>query len=214
MMSGSTLFGPRQDGGQFSSSQVLTDSRNDDVSDIKISNLYGKSSAVVIKLRLHMYNMFYFIAIDFVVDILIYLFTFICELKIMTNLASRTIGTEEIRAFHRDGAVLLKNVLDQHWLAELLEGLEYAHDNPDGMSAGVEQALRIDQFPSRRSPRLKAMLTDSPIPEIVGTLLNASVRFYMDQMFYKPAGLIPATPWHQDICYYNIDDNIIVTHLQ
>ncbi len=122
----------------------------------------------------------------------------------------RPIATEEIHTFHRDGAVLLKNMLDDDWLQTLEVGLDYANANPDAMSAGIDKALRIDQFPARRSPKLNRMLKESPIPEIVGTLLDAPVRFYMDQMFYKPAGLIPPTPWHQDTCYYNIEGHQLV----
>ena len=122
----------------------------------------------------------------------------------------RPITIDDIHAFHRDGAVLLKGMISDQWLDVLREGLEYANTNPDGMSAGVDKALRIDQFPARRSPKLKSLLTDSPIAEIVGTLLDAPVRFYMDQMFYKPAGLIPPTPWHQDTCYYNIEGHQLV----
>lgn len=122
----------------------------------------------------------------------------------------RPIPAENIQAFHRDGAVLLKGMLGKNWLEALREGLEHANTNPDGMSAGVDAPLRIDQFPARRSPQLKRVLSDSPIAEIVGTLLDAPVRFYMDQMFYKPAGLIPPTPWHQDTCYYNIEGHQVV----
>jgi len=122
----------------------------------------------------------------------------------------RPIAAENIQAFHRDGAVLLKGMLGKNWLEALSEGLEHANTNPDGMSAGVDAPLRIDQFPARRSPQLKRVLSDSPIAEIVGTLLDAPVRFYMDQMFYKPAGLIAPTPWHQDTCYYNIEGHQVV----
>lgn len=122
----------------------------------------------------------------------------------------RPIEDEEIAAFNRDGAVLLKNVLDQDWLPVLSEGLEYANDHPDGMSAGVAQPLRIDQFPASHSPALQQMLDHSPIAEIVGRVLRAPVSFYMDQMFYKPAGQIAASAWHQDTCYYNVEGHQLV----
>ena len=100
------------------------------------------------------------------------------------------VSEEEIASFHNDGAVLLKQRLDSRWNDLLEVGLEEAQAQPDGMSAGVGMALRIDQWPSRQSPQLKRLLDESPIAEIVGTVLDAPVRFYMDQMFYKPAGPI------------------------
>jgi ectoine hydroxylase-related dioxygenase (phytanoyl-CoA dioxygenase family) len=120
------------------------------------------------------------------------------------------VSEEEIASFHRDGAVLLKNRLDREWIDLLEEGLEFAQANPDGLSAGVGMALRIDQWPARHSPPLKRLLDESPIAEIVGTLIDAPVRFYMDQMFYKPAGPIFPSAWHQDTCYYNVDGEQLI----
>lgn len=116
----------------------------------------------------------------------------------------RLLEPEEILAFHRDGAVLIKQVLSQQWLELMEQGLEYAQAHPDGKSSGVGESLRIDQFPADNVPQLKRLMDESPIAAIVGTVLNSAVRFYMDQMFYKPAGSIAPTPWHQDTCYYNI----------
>jgi hypothetical protein len=101
---------------------------------------------------------------------------------------SATITSSQIADFNRDGAILLSNVLEDRWVQMLAQGLEFANDHPDGMSAGVSMPLRIDQFPASHSPKLKQLLDNSPIAEIVGSMLNAPVRFYMDQMFYKPAG--------------------------
>ena len=122
----------------------------------------------------------------------------------------RKVSEEDITAFHRDGAVLIKDVLSPDWTEVLSEGLEFAHDHPNGMSAGVSMPLRIDQWPARHSPRLKQLLDDSPIAGIVGSVLRAPVRFYMDQMFYKPAGPIAPSAWHQDTCYYNVDGEQLI----
>ena len=58
----------------------------------------------------------------------------------------REITPEEIENFHRDGAVLLKNIMGSDWTEVLAEGLEYANDHPDGTSVGVSEPLRIDQW--------------------------------------------------------------------
>ena len=60
----------------------------------------------------------------------------------------RSITAAEKAAFHRDGAVLLKQVLSAEWLETLEQGLEAAYHDPDGLSAGVGEPLRIDHFPS------------------------------------------------------------------
>ena len=123
---------------------------------------------------------------------------------------SATITSSQIADFNRDGAILLSNVLEDRWVQMLAQGLEFANAHPDGMSAGVSMPLRIDQFPASHSPKLKQLLDNSPIAEIVGSILNAPVRFYMDQMFYKPAGLIAPSAWHQDTCYYNVDGHQLI----
>ena len=122
----------------------------------------------------------------------------------------RPVSDDEKHAFHRDGAVLLKGVLDEPWNRVLEEGLEYTQQHPDGMSAGVSMPLRIDQFPASHSPMLGRLMDESPIAEIVGSVLEAPVRFYMDQMFYKPAGEIFPSAWHQDTSYYNVDGHQLV----
>jgi ectoine hydroxylase-related dioxygenase (phytanoyl-CoA dioxygenase family) len=114
------------------------------------------------------------------------------------------ISKDNIEAFHRDGAVLLKGVLEPTWLALLEAGIQEALDNPDGMSAGVDMPLRIDQFPASRSPTLQRLMDESPIASIVGEVVGESIRFYMDQMFYKPPGILAPSKWHQDTCYYNV----------
>ncbi|MBO6564993.1 MAG: phytanoyl-CoA dioxygenase family protein [Pseudomonadales bacterium] len=122
----------------------------------------------------------------------------------------RSVSEEEIHDFHRDGAVILKEILSDEWIDMLTAGLEYSELHPDGMSSGVNAPLRIDQFPASHSPDLKAFIENSPVAEIVGRVLNAPVRFYMDQMFYKPAGMITPSAWHQDTCYYNVDGHQLI----
>ena len=124
--------------------------------------------------------------------------------------ASREVTSDEAYAFHRDGAVLLKSILPMDWVGLLAEGIDYANENPDGMSSLGHSPLRIDQFPADRSPRLKDVINESPIAEIVVSALDGKVRFYMDQMFVKPAGEIMPTPWHQDTCYYNVEGHDLV----
>ena len=121
----------------------------------------------------------------------------------------RPITQEEIDAFHRDGAVLIQGVLSKEWIELLAEGLDEAFYNPGGMTEEVP-GLQIDQFPASRSARLQQIVEESAIAEIVGRTLGCPVRFYMDQMFYKPEGRIPPTEWHQDTCYYNVTGHDLI----
>ena len=127
--------------------------------------------------------------------------------------ATRPVTDAEIEAFHRDGAVLLRGVLEPQWVDLVATGLDECYAQPDSMSSELVMPgaiLRIDQFPAARSARLRRFIEDSPVGSLVGAVLGAPVRFYMDQMFYKPAGELMATAWHQDTCYYNVDGHDLV----
>jgi ectoine hydroxylase-related dioxygenase (phytanoyl-CoA dioxygenase family) len=127
----------------------------------------------------------------------------------MTADPLRKITKEEISDFHRDGAVLVKGVLDSEWVDLLREGTDAAIANPDVMSENLG-TLRVDQFPAAKSPSLQRIVDESPLGEIAGRALGSAVRFYMDQLFFKPKGLFLPTPWHQDTCYYNLDGDALV----
>jgi len=121
----------------------------------------------------------------------------------MTARPLRPVTPAETEAFARDGAVLVRGVLPREWVDRARAGLDAAIAAPDALSEDLG-TLRVDQFPAARSPDLQSLIEASPIAEIVGNALESPVRFYMDQLFYKPKGHVPATPWHQDTCYYNI----------
>ena len=105
---------------------------------------------------------------------------------------------QQAAVFQRDGAVLLKGALDANWLRDLEAGLQQAYASPDGRSAGVCERLRIDHFPSDQIPALRKFIDTSPIAEMVGRILNSRVRFYMDQVFYKPEGAARAEARYQN----------------
>ena len=124
----------------------------------------------------------------------------------------RPLTEDEISDFHRDGAVLLKRVIGREWVDLLREGLEAAFAKRDVLSEDLG-SLRVDQFPAEKTPELRRILMESPIAALVGQTLGSSVRFYMDQLFYKPAGQLPPTPWHQDTCYYNLEGQDLILSL-
>ena len=123
------------------------------------------------------------------------------------------LSEEEISAFHRDGAIKIDNVLGSEWLELLAKGLDECFDQPDGLSSELvmqDLHIRVDQFPASRSEALRRFILDSPIGSLVGAVVGTPVRFYMDQMFVKPAGELMATAWHQDTCYYNVDGDDLI----
>jgi len=110
----------------------------------------------------------------------------------------------DIEAYHRDGAVLLKGVLTEAELALLQKGLEEAGGDPTPRYTKVSTAdgagvTLVDQFASLASPSLKALLAPGRVAQIAARLMRTrSAQLVLDQMFYKQAGRIVPTPWHQD----------------
>jgi ectoine hydroxylase-related dioxygenase (phytanoyl-CoA dioxygenase family) len=106
--------------------------------------------------------------------------------------------------------VLLKGLLSKEWVEKLAEGLDGVIAQSHVMTHDLGDNLRTDQFPSLRSESLQSIVGESPLAEVAGQVMRSSVRFYMDQLFYKAQGEVPPTPWHQDTCYYNLEGEQLV----
>ena len=131
----------------------------------------------------------------------------------MVSATEGKVDFEKSASFHRDGSILLQGVLAEEWVDLLAEGLDECYEEPDGMSSALvspNSELRIDQFPAARSEKLRKFICESPLPSLIGEIINGPVRFYMDQMFYKPAGEMIPTPWHQDTSYYNVEGHDLI----
>ena len=123
------------------------------------------------------------------------------------------ISAADIAAYQRDGAVLLKGALPCGKLALLEAGLEEANHARGAMSTIVQNGsgkgeTLVEQFPSQRSASLKQLLADDFIGSIAGQMLGApSAQLILDQIFYKQAGEIVPTPWHQDTVFLQVRGN-------
>ena len=125
----------------------------------------------------------------------------------------RDVTDAESEAFHRDGAVLLEGVLAPEWVDLVADGLEECYAERDHMSSEVVArgaTVRADQLLAARSTSLRRFANDSPVGGLVGSVLSAPVRFYMDQMFFRRAGFMAPTPWHQDTSYHNVEGHHLV----
>ncbi len=129
------------------------------------------------------------------------------------------ISEEQIAQYQRDGAILLRGILTAEERELLEKGLEESNTNPGKRSTRATDPegrgeTFLESFPSQgANPSLKALLEIGRIPEIAGRMMRApSAQLVLDQVFYKQAGRIIATPWHQDTPYLRVrgDDMIRV----
>ncbi|MFV8819998.1 phytanoyl-CoA dioxygenase family protein [Haliea sp. E17] len=129
------------------------------------------------------------------------------------------ISEEQIAQYQRDGAVLLRGILTQRERELLEQGVEESNAHPGKRSTRASNAegrgeTFLESFPSQgSSPSLKALLELGRIPEIAARMMRTpSAQLILDQIFYKAAGVVIPTPWHQDTPYLRVrgDDMIRV----
>ncbi|MFM5908691.1 MAG: phytanoyl-CoA dioxygenase family protein [Novosphingobium sp.] len=130
-----------------------------------------------------------------------------------TNLRIRD---EDIAACARDGAVVLRGVIDAR-ARELLEaGVEEAYRLRDHRHSivrtpeGAGETL-VEQYPSQHSPSLSALIASGLPGAIAARMMGTpSAQLVLDQIFYKSAGPIAPTPWHQDTPFLRVRGDQLV----
>lgn len=120
----------------------------------------------------------------------------------------RTLSDEEIRRYHEDGVLMVRQAIEPNWMALLEQGVEEAraHASLLGrfMSRKVE-GYQMDIFLWKRIDALRDLIYYGPFARWAQQLMGAQqVRFFYDQMFIKEPGTDAPTPWHQDLSFWPI----------
>jgi ectoine hydroxylase-related dioxygenase (phytanoyl-CoA dioxygenase family) len=120
------------------------------------------------------------------------------------------VSDEDVRAYQRDGAVVIRQVMSKPWLDLLAEGLEEIRGNPGGMTsilssrAGEGETL-VDQYASLRIEKLQRFMKGSPAARVAAAVMKAPAAHYvLDQVFYKASGTLVNTAFHQDTPYLRV----------
>jgi len=126
------------------------------------------------------------------------------------------ITEDDIRRYERDGAVVIRGILDAEVSRLLERGVEEAYQAPSGRPTivdGVDGLGRtlVRDYASLASPSLRALLASGVIGRIGATLLRTSAaHLILDQIFYKTRGPIVPTPWHQDTPFLRVRGDSLV----
>jgi ectoine hydroxylase-related dioxygenase (phytanoyl-CoA dioxygenase family) len=124
---------------------------------------------------------------------------------------------EELANFARDGAAVLRRVLDPSWIEMMREAIEVALDAPGPMSreyAKPNEAGRYfgDFFLWRRFEAFRSFMADSPLPELASRLMGSKqVFFFYDQLLVKEPGTAAETPLHHDLPYWPVRGDQIIS---
>jgi hypothetical protein len=124
--------------------------------------------------------------------------------------AGSRVTLADIQTYHRDGAVLVKRVLNPQALELLRAGVEEAYRRQSRRKTKVDaeqgsgETLVLD-YASQESPALRALIDSGTIGEIGARLMGTrSAHLVLDQIFHKARGPIVATPWHQDTPFLRV----------
>ncbi len=122
---------------------------------------------------------------------------------------TRQATTDELEAYQRDGALVLRNLIEPHWLEALAGAIERDINNPGPFFHGYDAPdggrfhgnLRIWQ----NDPIFKRFCLESVLPALAKQFLDTQkLNLLYDQLFVKEAQTSNRTRWHNDQPYWPI----------
>jgi ectoine hydroxylase-related dioxygenase (phytanoyl-CoA dioxygenase family) len=122
----------------------------------------------------------------------------------------RPLTPQEITDYREGGAAVIRAILPLEWVDRMGRAVDRILANPG--SASVEYTPKEKQgryygdfFVWLRDPDFKALMMDSPLPELAAQLMGArQVSFFYDQLLVKEPGTQEPTPLHQDLPYWPV----------
>src|ERR1044072_8980622 len=136
-----------------------------------------------------------------------------------------TLGDRELKRakaeYERDGATVLRGVLSPEQVARVGHAIDRVMarkpDEPDFMygknnSEPGEGLFFGSLFAWLWDPDIKDLVLDSDLARIAGELMGAAkVRFFYDQILVKEPATVNRTPWHQDLPYWPVRGEQIIS---
>lgn len=122
-----------------------------------------------------------------------------------------------IREYHKNGASVIRGILDQKWISTMREAIQRVLDHPGSASVeytpkGEEGRYYGDFFLWRRDPDFEEFMRHSPLPAIAAKVLKSnSIRFFYDQLLVKEPLTKEKTPFHQDLPYWPLKGEDILS---
>jgi ectoine hydroxylase-related dioxygenase (phytanoyl-CoA dioxygenase family) len=125
------------------------------------------------------------------------------------------VTAEQIADYERDGAIVIRNVLDSEMLDLLTRGVEEAYALQSEPSSRLkpkgEGETVVRDYVSPDSPALTALMSRGVIGRIGAALMRSpSAHLILDQIFYKKGGEIVPTPWHQDTPFLRVRGQALI----
>ena len=121
---------------------------------------------------------------------------------------TRTLTPTEIASFQSDGAVLIKNAINAHWVARMNAVAENQLNQPspwanDATPQNKTNRFFTDRYLWKNNETIQAYIHESGCAQMAAQAMGSSVvRFYFDHLLIKEPHTPTPTPWHQDVPYW------------
>ena len=117
----------------------------------------------------------------------------------------------EIEEFRRDGATVVRQLLDAEWIEQLADGVEQNRTQPSEWShwyTNPDESVGFwsDYVTWRSVPAYRRIVFESGLARTAAQLMGSkSARFFHEHVLVKEPGAVERTPWHHDQPYYSVD---------
>ena len=117
---------------------------------------------------------------------------------------------EQVEAFRRDGAVLIRGLFAEH-VETIRTGIERNMAEPgphaaENLREGEAGRFFDDYCNWSRIPEFEAVIRGSPAARFAAALMGSrTVQLFHDHVLVKEPGTAKPTPWHQDGPYYFVE---------
>ncbi len=131
-------------------------------------------------------------------------------MSVLSSRLPRQITDEEIEAYHRDGAAVLRGVVDPGWIGRMGAAVDRILANPGSASLeytpkGEKGRYYGDFFLWLRDEDFRAFMADSAMPELAAQVMRSrNVNFFYDQLLVKEPNTAEPTPLHHDLPYWPV----------
>ncbi len=129
----------------------------------------------------------------------------------------RRLSDDELTAYAQDGAICARGILDPETIDRMREGLGevIGQDSVLGRDGTLDRANKGfygDIFVWKLHDSFRDLALFSALPALAQQVLGSErVNFFYEQFFVKLAGSPVETPWHQDIPFWPVSGDQIVS---
>lgn len=121
----------------------------------------------------------------------------------------------DIEDFERDGAICLRGAMTD-WVDTIAAGIERNMREPGEFASenvtGGRGRFFDDYCNWQRIPEFDRVVRESPAAAIAAAVMRSrTAQFFHEHVLVKEAGTAKETPWHQDLPYYFVDGDQMVS---